>query len=327
MASTSFAGDIEFYYTLSPYTIKPLTDLDSPTINVGPSTIQPQTSAGWFFANNIVNIGASFIPISPVNLNGAWFTGLSLSNSSTSSQKLLTPNNGGVNLFQVNGGSIGMMLSTWGISRPYPMIGSSSLQFVKIFSDNPIPRPWSNDPSSLLCTNSIIDLHSWYGGSVQAMFTLKFFQHNNPNKWFFMNIMLLDTNPSNQPIDIVIKDNPHDTGAPIAISHAQTNAASNPNIRYSSPIPNYGAILGAYSKQSNRPASYNSYAQHYGFCISKAQFQTMLNDVNMKAPDMQISIHPEHWGLSGALISPEIAGEGDMGMSVTAMNVYRIYDN
>lgn len=325
LSGNALSQNIEFYYTLSSGSIKSLNDTNSPTINIGPTTVQPNTEKGWFFANNIANSSQTFQSIS-ATYNGGAFTGLTTQDQpGLVSQKVLTPNNGSVNLFQSYNGAVGMMLSTWGITRPNAGIHSSSLQFVKSF-ENSInkPSPWENNSSSLLCTNAIIDMHSWYGSQVQAMFTMQFRQKNAPQKWFFLNAMILDTNNANPLGDSIITDNPNDTGMPIALTFLQSNGGTNAAIKYSSPIPNYGAQLGAYTKQFNRQPSSND--QHYGFCISKQQFQTLLNDINSTHPNLNASTMPENWNLGVTLISPEIAGEGDLGMSIKAMNVYRLYN-
>ncbi len=328
----------EFYYSLNPYSVLPLATGSNPVVNNGGAT--HPTNGGYFLANYLVPNGWSFKPLSPNYWSGANWTGLEPADRSDKSQQGVASTGNmpsyGNSVVQLEGQNIGMQLNTWGLKRPDPQITTASLQFATQFP--PGRKPWTN-PDSQLCMNAIVDLHSWYGNGVQALMTVQFRNSNNANDFFFINVHMLDTDPGNSLKDEIQFDNPADTGGPIAHTFTQTNNAQNPLIKYSSPIPGYGAMLGQYSKTPSKSAGGASNPTHYGFCTSNAQFTTLLKDINVfikkyNANEMTktnprlhalfSSENPSDYQLVSALISPEIAGEGNAGLSVSAMNVYRM---
>lgn len=351
LSQQSFAATVaEFYYSLSPYTVLPLTGAEQttgvgvqPVINNPPSQRGdwPLTTKAFFMANNLVPSDWSFKSLSPNSWSGAIWTGLEPQNRTSASQKALA--NGGLDpsygssLIQVDGQNIGMQLSTWGLPQRANI--TSSLQLAADIRPLSV-LPWQQRADSQLCMNAVLDLHSWYGNQVQGLFTIKLSDMTSgtePNLLgFFVNVMLLDTDVGNTRVEAVFPDSELDTKEFIAITFAQTN---NENaLQYSGPIPGYGATLGAYDKTASKSTSTATDSQHYGACFSYTQVTNLLTKVisekgkqntellkaNPNYPVRNFSSNPAHYRLDVAIVSPEIKGDGNMGMAVKAMNVYRI---
>jgi hypothetical protein len=310
----------EIYYSLNQNTIYPLTSSNNPTINNGVASF-PATNRGFFTANNLVRTGSNFTPISPNYWSGLIWTGIDPSDRSINSQKGVAPLGSmpsyGQSLVQVNESTVGMHLNTWGLQTPNPY-PTSSLQYVSMF--NPGKLPWTNS-SSQLCVNGLIDLHSWYvptGSVVQVMFTLLFRKADDPARFFFVNALILDT--QGQLNDQIIHDltGANGTGAPIVLTYVQTNnLPQNPSIQYSSTIPGFGLVLSSFRSEKSNPTSTTSNPKPYGFCISNTQFSNMLSGMNFPGV-------PSNYKLEVALVSPEIHGYANAGLSIHALNVYRI---
>lgn len=326
--STSSAGAwniAEFYYTLDSTTIEPIAPGYNPVlIHTGPIS-RPSNGRAYFNAVNIANnsVGSTFMQFSPDIWSGAQWTGLEPNDRSSQAQAGLSYNGAfpsyGNNVFQIDGGRVGMFLNTYNLAPPNPYL-TSAQQFQRFFT--PARRIWNQgDTTSSLCVNGQIDLHSWEGGSSQAMMTFGI-DEVGTDRFFFLNIMMLDTNPNNTMSEGVMNDNPLDTGAPIAHTFFQSQNASNLLSRYSSPISGYGQILEAYTKTPSKSASMTPSPKHYGACIDRSQFSRILQDIRVSRP--QFSGDPSAYGISAAHWGPEIAGPGIVGMSIHAANIFRI---
>jgi len=324
-ASNASAWNIaEFYYTMDPSTIEPISTGYNPILmHTGPVSF-PSNGKAFFNAANIANtaVGSTFTQFSPNVWSGYAWTGLDPADRSTQSQSGLGYNGNipsyGNNVFQLDAGRVGMFLNTYNLTPPNPAL-TSSQQFVRFFT--PKRTIWTqNDTTSQLCVNGYIDLHSWEGSKSQALMTFAF-DELGTNRFFFLNIMMLDTTPSNTMTESVLIDKTTDTGAPIAITFFQSQNSPNLLSRYSSPISGYGALLEGYTKVPSKAASYSSSPKHWGACIDRTQFANMLQDVRQKRP--LFSADPSAYGLSSALWGPEIEGPGIVGMSIYATNVFR----
>ncbi len=326
-----FSGNVmawnagEIYYSMDASTVNQISPGYNPVLIHDGSAVLPSNGKSFFAAVNIANYsaGSNFVQFSPNIWSAAQWTGLEPVDRSIQSQIGLgyggnLPSYGN-NVFQLDSGKVGMFLNTYGLQRPKPEILSSAMQFSRNFVPSKVVwTPHDND--SRLCVNGLVDLHSWQGSMSQAMVTMGF-EELGSNRFFFFNVMMLDTNPFNHMIESVIGDNPADTGAPIAISFFQSQPTASLS-RYTSPIPEYGAILEPYQKLSYKSAGNTPAPKNYGFCISSAQFSNVLQDIRAARP--QYSSNPSDYRLSLTLFGPEIAGEGTVGMSIYAANVYRI---
>jgi hypothetical protein len=312
----------EIYYSLNKETVYPLTLSNNPIVNNGDGVVFPASGKGFFMANNLVRAGSGFVAVTPNYWSGITWTGINPSDRSGNSQKGVanfgTLPSYGQSLVQVNSSEVGMHLNTWGLQTPNPY-PTSSLQFKSLFS--PGKQPWLNSGSQL-CVNSSIDLHSWYGAAssnIQFMFTLQFRKIDDESRYFYINALMLDTDGKKvglKPIPDTSEKN--GTGAPILITYVQTNTLpQDPDIKYSSTIPGFGQVLTGFSSDKSKPTSSASNAKPYGFCISNAQFSTMLSDISFPGV-------PSSYKLEMALVSPEIKGYANAGLSIKAFNVYKI---
>ncbi len=341
----------EIYYSMAPETIRSLSDASMPLhLNRQPFNFNDYKDKGIFSTANLLPANANMIPW-PYWSGYPW-TGIGAPGSQNVFQKAVSVSGSapgyGTSLFQQDAGKVGMQINSWGLNRPNELIESSNVQFLKLFMDDSRKvLPWKK-ANDRLCMNGIINLHSWYGPA-QAMMTLHIRDKDSPSHHFFFNTLLLDTgtSQSNQLGDKVILDNQEDTGAPIAISAAQSNLGSNPAIRYSHPIPGYGDLLGAYSKVPYRAENQPGQESHYGFCISVNQLIAVLQDTNtvilqfnkdlptinaqraarnlrLLNPRELFSLDVAKYEVDMASVAGEIGSSANLGMSIQKMNLYKL---
>ncbi|MBL8511219.1 MAG: hypothetical protein JNM52_06200 [Betaproteobacteria bacterium] len=298
--------------------------------NVVQSTFQANGTP-QLMANNIAvtSHNYQFLPLSPTVWSGAQWTGLEPTDRTSNSQRGLGVIGSlptyGATAFQIDGYKVGMHLNTFAPDANSPTLptkySAASLQYAIGFS--PQPQIWLRD--DLLCMSGQANIASSYSaGSVnQVIFTMLFFNSMDQQS-FFLNVILYDSR-AGLPIRDVVHLDTQGTGLAIVISYAQSQTYSNPNVIYTSSVPGYGNLLTpAYT------GSFLSGNRDYGFCISKPQFQRILNDINvLNAASMRplLSADLTRYRLHVALIGPEIEttnGRGRVGMSVNQMYVYRL---
>jgi hypothetical protein len=312
-AQPAFSQTItEFYYTPQNGSLQNL------VVN-NANNPPPANGILQLVANNIVGAGYAFQYLSPDVWSGQPWTGLNPTDRSPYSQKALgptgtTPSHGST-VFQVDGQKVGMHLNTFGVTLPTGYTAASLQYFIGF--PNGGKTLWDRD--DLLCMSGQMNIASSYSaGSVnQVMMTMNFSEPGG--KHFWLNVMMFDSRANYQVADWCHWDQ-QDTNSAIIISHAQSQAG-NPNVIYTSPVSGYGNPLTPAATGSPISGS-----RDYGFCISKAQFQRALTDINAKYP-AGLPTNPLSYKLNLALVGPEIEtslGRGHAGMSVSSMWVYRL---
>ncbi|NJM32420.1 MAG: hypothetical protein HC848_05530 [Limnobacter sp.] len=112
----------------------------------------------------------------------------------------------------------------------------------------------------LLCASGIVNLASSYsaGAVNQAMITLLFVNHANPEQAFHVNVMMFDSRSSYSVADTLLVDTDiNGARKPIVITHLQTQNQQQSS--YSSPIPGYGNLLEPFRKGSVSPGNEGSW--------------------------------------------------------------------
>jgi hypothetical protein len=312
-AQPAFSQTIsEFYYTPQNGSLQNL------VVN-NANNPPPMNGSLQLVANNIVGAGYAFQYLSPDVWSGYPWTGLNTTDRSPYAQRALGPigtaPSYGSTIFQVDGQKVGMHLNTFGMALPTGYTAASLQYFIGF--PNGGKMLWDRD--DLLCMSGQVDIASSYSaGSVnQVMMTMGFSESSG--KHFWLNVMMYDSRP-----DYQVRDSSHwdqqDTNTAIIISHAQ-GQAGNPNVIYTSPVPGYGNPLTPAATGS--PISGT---RDYGFCISKAQFQRAIADINARF-GAGFTTNPLSYKLTIALVGPEIEtslGRGHAGMTVSSMWVYRL---
>lgn len=323
----------EFYFTLSPTSINPFQENLNPALISDPYTNFIMNDKAYFTAVNIArtSIGERFVSFSPNYWSAVNFTGLDPVDRSASSQsghaQFGTLPDYGQTAFQLDGQKVGLFLNTEGLQRPNLGIYSSALQLSKTFWTN-APSPWNGvNQDDRFCINLNVDLHSWAGPMVQAGIAVQFHQKNVPGQYIHFVYSMLDTNPANTKREFVMIDNANDSGMPIVHTYFQSQSSVDPDIKMSSPPPDYGVLLEAYTKESTRYPSTISNPKPYAVCTSYSQFQYVLSKVREQRP--AFSANPEDFSFNGIVMGVEIDTQNTsqmnfIGVSVHDMNVYRI---
>lgn len=273
-------------------------------------------------ANNLldVNAGATFVAMSPNYWSGVTWTGLDPADRSPASQRAAKaatdPAPGyGATVFQRSATAVGMHLNTFG---PASFPGGAQHQSLQYRVD--LNRVVWNKPD-LLCVSGAMNLASSYtAGSVnQAMITLYFENAANPAQGFHVNAMMFDSRPTYAAIDgLQVDTDINSANKPIVFTHLQTQNQN--QSAYSSPVPGYGNLLEPFRQGNVSPG-----VRDRGFCISPAQFNRMVADINGRF-GLNYTTNAAAYILRYALVGPEIytgSGRGHIGMSVNSFWVYR----
>lgn len=306
----------EFYYT--PQT----PDLSRLIVN-NPGYLSAAPVPGLnLLANNFLEVsaGATFAWLSPNTWSGVTWTGLDPVDRSTASQRAAKaasdPMPGyGSTVFQRSGTAVGMHLNTFGPTSFPGGAPHHSLQY-RVDLDRVV---WTKP--DLLCVSGTMNLASSYtAGSVnQAMITLYFQNQANATQGFHVNAMMFDSRASWNAVDTLLIDTDINSARkPIVITHLQTQN-QNQSV-YSSPVPGYGNPLEPFRKGSVAPGN-----KDRGFCISPAQFNRMISDINTRYA-LGYSTTASNYVLKYVLVGPEIytgSGRGHIGMNVSSFWVYR----
>ncbi|WP_152621998.1 hypothetical protein [Archangium violaceum] len=211
----------------------------------------------------------------------------------------------------------GAMMNTWNYQRHIDPYDLAAAQVKYRWPPSEDKRPWAHGNTSVFHFSFQLQVPSVYvtpgaRAYIGPVFTVD--DMSQPGRYFWINLNVLDnTGDPNHP-GVTVESISWDLGT----GTAQVGSYLGNGTQY---------VTKASSSYSSTTVPWTGW-RWYGFSVSYAQLQQMINDVNQKFPDSNFSTNPGDYRIGMLMIDAEIAwplGNAYLGYSTYGISAYSVY--